>query len=125
MNVTIREDRTLLDLARVVMERVAAFNGQPEVVSAVAGEFGMSAADAWLAFDRVKGGIIRALTTRLDNCPEREKDPLAWHAFHLTWKTLPARHWWSRQKKPGGPWKVWYDRHRGQSQLQTPPQSQS
>jgi hypothetical protein len=119
MNVTIRSDRTLLDLARTVMERVADFNGGPEMVPAVAREFGMSEADAVLAFDRVQGGIIRALTGRRDNCPERDNDPLAWHSFHLVWKTLPRRHWWSGQKEPGGPWKVWYDELRERRKQQT------
>lgn len=50
----------------------------------------MSDRDAILAFDGVQGGIIRALTARLDNCPDRDKDPLAYHALQETWQTLPA-----------------------------------
>jgi len=65
MNVTIREDRTILELTRAVMEDVKKFNGETEIVHATASEFGMSESDAWLAFDRVQGGIIRALTARL------------------------------------------------------------
>jgi len=112
MNVTIRPDRTILELTRTVMERVRSFDGEPELVLATAREFGMSEGDAWLAFDRVQGGIIRALTTRLDNCPDRDKDPMAWHAFRLAWDTLPALHWWSRRKRRGGPWADWYNARR-------------
>jgi len=112
MNVTVRQDRTILELARTVMERLRSFDGEPELVLATASEFGMSEGDAWLAFDRVQGGIIRALTTRRDNCPDREKDPMAWHAFHLAWDTLPSRHWWSRRKRRGGPWADWHDARR-------------
>jgi hypothetical protein len=113
MNVTIREDRTVLELAEAVMGRVISFRCDSESVSAIASDFGMSESDAWLAFDRVQGGVIRALTARRDNCPDRGKDPLAWHSFQIIWKTLPDRHWWSRQKMPGGPWKDWYDTHQG------------
>lgn len=112
MNVTIRPDRTILELTRTVMESVQNFNGEPGVVRGIASEFGMSESDAWLAFDRVQGGIIRALTARPNNCPDRDKDPMAWHAFRLVWQTLPAPHWWSRQKIRGGAWADWYDARR-------------
>ncbi len=69
MNVTIRPDRTVMELTNAVMESVQNYNGELEVVRAIANEFGMSDSDAWLAFDRVQGGIIRALTARPTNCP--------------------------------------------------------
>lgn len=122
MNVTIREDRTIPELTRAVMETLNEFEGQTEIVYAIAKEFGMSQSDALLAFDRVQGGIIRALTTRPSNRPERDKDPLAWHAFHLTWETLPALHWWSRRRKRGGPWAAWYDSRRKSQNQQEPSQ---
>ena len=112
MNVTIRKGRTIQELARAVMGRLGEFEGESAIVSAIALEFEMSEADAWLAFDRVQGGIVRALTTRRDNCPKLEKDPVAWHAFQLTWDTLPRRNWWSRRKKQGGPWVAWHDARR-------------
>jgi hypothetical protein len=95
------------------MERVKKSSGEPEIVRAIAFEFGMSESDAWLAFDRVQGGIIRALTARPDNCPDRDKDPMAWHSFQIVWKTLPTLHRWTKRKKPGGPWADWHDVRRG------------
>jgi hypothetical protein len=122
MNVTIRPDRTILELTKAVMESVQNFNGEPEIVRATASEFGMSESDAWLAFDRVQGGIIRALTTRQNNCPDRDKDPMAWQAFRLVWHTLPALRWWSRRKKRGGRWAVWYDARRERQRQSAQPQ---
>ncbi len=119
MNVTIRTDRTILELTRAVMESVKKFNGEPEIVRATASEFGMSESDAWLAFDRVQGGIIRALTARLDNFPDRDKDPMAWHAFRLVWDTLPALHWWTGRKRRGGPWAEWHEVRRERQKQST------
>ncbi|KAA6460991.1 hypothetical protein DYQ86_12010 [Acidobacteria bacterium AB60] len=92
-NVTIRKDRTIPELTIAVMKVLDEFEGESAIVCAIAEDFGMTESDAWLAFDRVQGGIIRALTTQPGNCPDRAKDPLAWHAFHLTWETLPPLHW--------------------------------
>jgi len=77
MNVTIRADRTAPELVSAVMGLVQNFHGGSEMVEQIAREFGMSDEDARLAFDRVQGGIIRALTARWDNCPSPDKDPLA------------------------------------------------
>jgi hypothetical protein len=122
MNVTIRSDRTILDLTKAVMKSVQNFNGEPEVVRETAREFGMSDSDAWLAFDRVQGGIIRALTARPNNCPDRDKDPMAWQSFQLVWHTLPALRWWSRRKERGGPWADWHDARRERQSQPAQPQ---
>jgi hypothetical protein len=45
-------------------------------------EFGLSSEDAELSIDRVCGGIARAATGNLANCPNRAKDPIAWASFH-------------------------------------------
>lgn len=81
MNVTIRADRTNLELTKAVMDFVKNIDAGFQIVSKISREFGMSDEDAILAFDRVQGGIIRALSARLDNCPNCDKDPLAYYAF--------------------------------------------
>jgi hypothetical protein len=72
------------------------------MVLQIADEFGMSHEDPCLAFDRVQGGIVRALSARLINCPNRDKDPLAWLSFHETWQTLPTNHQSPDSKESGG-----------------------
>jgi hypothetical protein len=120
MNVTIRADRTAPELVSAVMGLVQNFHGGSEMVEQIAREFGMSDEDARLAFDRVQGGIIRALTARWDNCPSPDKDPLAWLSFHETWQTLPKRDQATDERVSGGPWLTWFNavrelRNRGTS----------
>ena len=115
MNITIEADRTPLDLVKAIMERIQDLDGGPQMLRDIASEFALTDEDAFLAFDRVQGGIIRALTSRPDNCPDQAKDPIAWYSFHETWRTLPQRHWWTRRKKPGGPWMRWSDALREKS----------
>jgi hypothetical protein len=108
-NVTIRADRTAPELVLAVMGLVQNIHGGPEMVGQIAREFGMSDEDARLAFDRVQGGIVRALTARQDNCPNRDKDPLAWLSFHEAWQTLPANAQAPNGKDSGGPWLAWFN----------------
>ena len=44
-------------------------------------EFGLTQSDAELALDRTCGGVVRAATGQLENCPPKEKDPVAWLSF--------------------------------------------
>lgn len=120
MNVTIRADRTAPELVSAVMGLVQNIHGGSEMVDQIAREFGMSDEDARLAFDRVQGGIIRALTACSDNCPDRGKDPLAWLSFHETWQTLPINNQATGDRVSGGPWLAWLNaaqelRNRGTS----------
>jgi hypothetical protein len=48
-------------------------------------EFGLSADDATLAWDRTFGGLVRASTRNRANCPPQDKDPIAWESFHAGW----------------------------------------
>ncbi len=109
LSVTIRADRTYLELTKAVMDLVKDIDCPPGAVLAIAREFGMSHEDAMLAFDRVQGGIVRALTTRSDNCPDRANDPLAYYAFHEAWQTLPASERIAGARESGGPWRAWFD----------------
>ena len=43
--------------------------------------FGLLPDDADLAIDRAMGGAIRAATGNPENCPRREKDPIAWLSY--------------------------------------------
>ena len=54
----------------------------PEAIaSRLISDFGLSEADAELAIDRALGGVVRAATGNPENCPKREKDPVAWTSY--------------------------------------------
>ena len=44
-------------------------------------KFGLSPDDAALLLDRTFGGIVRAATRNPENCPARDKDPVAWTSY--------------------------------------------
>lgn len=46
-------------------------------------ELGLTPDDACLARDRVYGGLVRASTGNSANCPDRNKDPLAYMSYQL------------------------------------------
>jgi hypothetical protein len=48
---------------------------------AVAERFAISQDDAALALDRTQGGVVRARTRAPENCPSRDKDPMAYASY--------------------------------------------
>jgi hypothetical protein len=108
-DLSIRMDptRSVADLAQFVMARLMSREPAETIIVSVAAEFRVHDEDRDLVLDRVKGGIIRAVTANPDNAPVAAKDPLAWASFQAVWGTLPRRHWWSRRRRPGGPWLEW------------------
>jgi hypothetical protein len=48
---------------------------------AVAERFAISQDDAALALDRTQGGVVRARTRAPENCPNRDKDPMAYASY--------------------------------------------
>ena len=65
--------------------------------------------DADLVLDRALGGIVRALTGNMQNCPDQSKDPIAWRTFMVVWETLPKKSWLSRDREAHGFWNEWND----------------
>ncbi|MFT3867620.1 MAG: hypothetical protein QM715_03875 [Nibricoccus sp.] len=100
------------ELVDIVFEAMLAFEVSDDVCRKLQTRFGLSLDDAMLALDRVPGGVVRAITANPANCPDKEKDPLAFIAYSRVWATLPRRHLFSRQKKPGGKWLKWFEERR-------------
>lgn len=51
------------------------------MVQHLSDEFRLTPADAELALDRTYGGVVRAATGKIANCPAKDKDPIAWVSF--------------------------------------------
>ena len=109
MSVRMNPDGSVEDLVRSVM--AALLSGEPAetICARIAADFGVHEEDLALVLDRVQGGIVRALTANTENAPSPVKDPVAWASFQAAWATLPRKHWWSRLRKPGGPWDEWFE----------------
>ena len=81
MNIPLPPGRTVEKVVDYVIQ--AALRGTPNETTEhlLAAEFLLSPEDAALARDRTCGGIVRAATRNPENCPRREKDPMAWESF--------------------------------------------
>ncbi len=81
MNIPLSPGRTVEEVVEFVIQ--AALRGTPDETTErlLAAEFLLSPEDAALARDRTFGGIVRAATRNHENCPRREKDPVAWESF--------------------------------------------
>ncbi len=73
--------RTAEEVVEFVLQ--AALRGTPdnETEGLLVAEFLLSPDDAALARDRSFGGLVRAATRNPENCPNRDKDPIAWESF--------------------------------------------
>ena len=81
MSVPLPADRTPEQVVDFVIAANEGDLDHAALVAALGTEFGLSAEDAELAIDRVGGGMFRAMTGNLANCPNRDKDPIAWASF--------------------------------------------
>ena len=81
MRVEIPHGRTVDELVDHVIRNGLA--GTPDEVTEqdLIAVFHLSPDDAALARDRAFGGIVRAATRNPQNCPDKEKDPIAWTSF--------------------------------------------
>jgi hypothetical protein len=86
MNIPLPTGRTVEQVVDCVIQ--AALRGTPHdaVEQLLVDEFLLSPDDAALARDRTFGGIVRAATRNQENCPQREKDPMAWESFQRAWR---------------------------------------
>ncbi|MGC4072217.1 MAG: hypothetical protein QM760_06820 [Nibricoccus sp.] len=109
MPITPAQSEAMVDY---VFEALLAFRSIEDASRELVTRFSLTSDDALLALDRVPGGVVRALTANPANCPNREKDPLAYLAFQRVWAELPRKHFFSRQKKAGGRWIKWFEDRR-------------
>ena len=103
------EGRTLDELVDDVFARSIGHESAHAVIQHLCNHFGLAQADAELALDRTYGGVVRAATGNLANCPAKDKDPVAWISFHKSMKRpevigvicpqfphAPRQSWWRR-----------------------------
>lgn len=81
MNIQIPPGKTLDELVDRILEAAIRRDVMENVVSELVSPFGLSEEDATLAFDRACAGVVRAATGNPLNCPNREKDPIAWLVY--------------------------------------------
>ena len=81
LTIAVPTDRSLDDVVDYCLQATIRKEPPEKIVQHLMVEFGLSRSDAELALDRSCGGVVRAATGRQDNCPAREKDPMAWLSF--------------------------------------------
>lgn len=108
MRVALRQGRTESELVALVMDALIKRRDVMSLVPIMREDFGMTEDDIELAFDRIQGGIVRAIIGNAANEPNQDKDPLAWHSFHVVWKKLPRKSFFSKERLPSGPWYEWF-----------------
>jgi hypothetical protein len=82
LTVLLPPGRTVGELVDVVLQATLKGVASEVIERTLARDFGLSESDAALALDRSMGGLVRAATGNVANCPARDKDPMAWEAFH-------------------------------------------
>lgn len=120
LSIALPPHRTAQQVAARVMLLLLVHTPTEHICYDLQHEFHLCEDDAWLAVDRVQGGIIRALTGRPDNRVDKVKDPLAFASFQIVWKTFRRKHWFSLSRVPGGRWDDWYKELRRRRQSEKP-----
>jgi len=81
LSVALPDGRTPEELVDYVFAAIEEGRVHEALINDLCAEFQLSTEDAELVVDRVCGGIARAATGNHANCPDRNKDPLAWLSF--------------------------------------------
>jgi hypothetical protein len=82
MNIQIGPGHTLDQLVDSILHAAMRRDDASKTVAALVEDFGVSEEDAALALDRACGGVVRAATGNPHNCPDKDKDPIAWLSYH-------------------------------------------
>lgn len=86
MTIVVPTGRRIDDIVDYVLQATIRRETPSNTVRHLIQEFGLTQSDAQLALDRTCGGVVRAATGRQENCPAKEKDPLAWLSFQRCMK---------------------------------------
>ncbi|HMI53404.1 MAG TPA: hypothetical protein VK525_17960 [Candidatus Saccharimonadales bacterium] len=81
MTIAVPTGQSLEGIVDYVLQAAVQRETSSEVVQRLVTEFGLTHGDAELALDRTCGGVLRAATGRRNNCPSKDKDPMAWLSF--------------------------------------------
>ena len=106
MNIVVASGRSLEEIVDCVLESKVQGEAPNAIVQNLTEKFGLTQADAELALDRACGGVVRAATGRADNCPAKDKDPVAWFSYQrcLNQPDLIAAIYPKFAKPPRRPW---------------------
>lgn len=81
MTIVVPTGRSIDDIVDYLLQATIRRETPRNTVRHLIQGFGLTQSDAELALDRTCGGVVRAATGRQENCPPKEKDPLAWLSF--------------------------------------------
>lgn len=81
MTIVVPTGRSLDDIVDYVLRATIRRETPDNMVRHLVEEFGLTQSDAELAWDRTCGGVVRAATGHQENCPSKDKEPLAWLSF--------------------------------------------
>jgi hypothetical protein len=86
VNIPLPPGRTVEQVVEFIIQAALRRTPDDTTEQALIAEFERSIDDAVLAQDRTFNGIVRAATRDQENCPQREKDPMAWESFQRAWR---------------------------------------
>jgi hypothetical protein len=81
LNIQIAPGHTLDELVDFILQAVVRRDDSSTIIAELVRNFGVSEDDAVLALDRACGGVFRAATGDPENCPDQQKDPVAWLGY--------------------------------------------
>lgn len=81
LTIPLPHGKTPADVVEYVLQGSIQKTPYEKLVAQLIAEFSLSPEDAELAWDRSHGGIVRAATLNAANCPDQQKDPIAWESY--------------------------------------------
>ena len=81
MNIAVGPGHTVDEIVDFVLQSTIQHDSPAVMIEHLCNEFALTQADAELALDRTYGGLVRAATDRAENCPVKERDPVAWVSY--------------------------------------------
>jgi hypothetical protein len=95
MNIALPPGISYEQIVNFVLQCYNADDPYPTALSELQKRFGVSADDAALAWDRVQGGVVRAMSRNPINRPQQDKDPMARLSYDkaLADKRLASQVW--------------------------------
>ncbi len=98
---------SISDVAVYIKECFEGHMDFAEIYENLCNKFALAEDDGELAIDRAVGGVVRALTTNIENRPDEKEDPVAYYMFNMVWQTLPSKGFFQLKKVAAGPWLEW------------------
>ncbi len=106
---------SMVDVSKYIKEHFESSNDFEELYKQLCAKFSLLESDAELAIERAVGGIVRGLTTNIENEPDPKEDPIANFMFHEVWSTLPIKDDSNGERIIGGKWHKWDEKRKNQN----------